>query len=81
MSILQVLSIFFIKNIGETIEIIVVKIHKDFQYISHSTFSLLVKSWNKKNKIAVNPGIKTPITQEIKVGFKKLNFIFFSVLV
>ena len=40
----------------------------------HSIPILVINIWVPNNRIAVNPGIKNPTTQKIKVDFKKLYF-------
>ena len=64
------------KMIGKPIPKIVVNDQIIFHEIVHSIPPELNNICVPINAIAVNPGIKIPISEKIIVGFKKSNFLF-----
>ena len=72
---------YFIKITGETIPSITVEVQIIFHATVHSIPTELNNICVPTNPIAVNPGIKIPIIENIIVGFKKSKFMFFNSIV
>ena len=72
---------YFTNKIGKAIPKMVVKVQIIFHEIEHSIPPELNNACIPINPIAVNPGMKIPITEKIIVGFKKSKFLFFNSLV